>query len=183
MPYHYSINSNQPIQRSKITHMTNSIPPILIETLRNAQHIVVLTGAGTSAESGVPTFRDAQTGLWAQYDPEELATPEAFQRNPKLVWEWYSWRRDLVAKQSLTPATMPWLRWLNTPPNLPSSPKTSITSTNKPVASRSSTCTGISNKSKGSPAAASTQLARFPRHPTPRPPKWRTDAPRCRLVR
>lgn len=58
--------------------------------------MAVLTGAGTSAESGVPTFRDAQTGLWAKYDPQELATPQAFQRDPKLVWEWYRWRRELV---------------------------------------------------------------------------------------
>ena len=68
----------------------------LINSLRSAQHVVVLTGAGVSAESGIPTFRDAQTGLWAQYRPEELATPEAFERNPKLVWDWYAWRRELV---------------------------------------------------------------------------------------
>lgn len=60
--------------------------------------ICILTGAGISAESGVPTFRDAQTGLWAKYSPEELATPEAFLRDSKLVWDWYSWRRDLVSK-------------------------------------------------------------------------------------
>lgn len=59
---------------------------------------MALTGAGISAESGVPTFRDAQTGLWARYRAEELATPEAFSRDPKLVWEWYSWRRELVAR-------------------------------------------------------------------------------------
>jgi NAD-dependent deacetylase len=58
--------------------------------------MVALTGAGVSAESGVPTFRDAQTGLWANFKPEELATPEAFRRNPKLVWEWYAWRREKV---------------------------------------------------------------------------------------
>jgi NAD-dependent deacetylase len=58
----------------------------------------VLTGAGVSAESGVPTFREAQTGLWEQYDPLELATPEAFARDPELVWRWYRWRRDLVAR-------------------------------------------------------------------------------------
>ena len=46
----------------------------------------------------MPTFREAQTGLWAQYDPLELATPEAFARDPELVWRWYRWRRDLVAK-------------------------------------------------------------------------------------
>jgi NAD-dependent deacetylase len=57
----------------------------------------VLTGSGVSAESGVPTFREAQTGLWARFDPQELATPEAFERNPGLVWDWYAWRRKLVA--------------------------------------------------------------------------------------
>lgn len=65
--------------------------------LSAAQRVAVLTGAGISAESGVPTFRDAQTGLWARFRPEELATPEAFARDPKLVWDWYAWRRDLVA--------------------------------------------------------------------------------------
>jgi NAD-dependent deacetylase len=72
------------------------IPAQLIERLRRARHVAILTGAGTSAESGVPTFRDAQTGLWSKYSPEELATPEAFKRNPRLVWEWYAWRRQRV---------------------------------------------------------------------------------------
>ena len=81
-----------------------TIPPETIERVRAAQHVTVLTGAGTSAESGVPTFRDAQTGLWAQYDPQELATPQAFRRNPKLVWEWYQWRRSLVAEAEPNPA-------------------------------------------------------------------------------
>ena len=58
--------------------------------------MVALTGSGISAESGVPTFRDAQTGLWAEYDPRELATPEAFERDPELVWNWYARRRGLV---------------------------------------------------------------------------------------
>ena len=71
-----------------------NLPPELIHTLRNTTRVAVLTGAGISAESGIPTFREAQTGLWAQYDPSELATPGAFRRNPKLVWEWYAWRRD-----------------------------------------------------------------------------------------
>lgn len=74
------------------------IPLGLISALRHANHIAVLTGAGVSAESGVPTFRDAQTGLWSQFNPEELATREAFARNPKLVWEWYAYRRELVAR-------------------------------------------------------------------------------------
>ncbi|MDX2218901.1 MAG: NAD-dependent deacylase [Burkholderiales bacterium] len=63
-----------------------------------ACRVAVLTGAGISAESGVPTFRDAQTGLWARYRPEDLATPQAFAREPQLVWEWYAWRREMVAK-------------------------------------------------------------------------------------
>lgn len=71
-------------------------PAELITRLRAAQRVAVLTGAGISAESGVPTFREAQTGLWARYNPEELATPEAFQKNPKLVWEWYAWRQERV---------------------------------------------------------------------------------------
>lgn len=64
------------------------------------QSIAFLTGAGISAESGVPTFRDAQTGLWAKYRPEELATPGAFQLQPGVVWQWYQWRRELIAKVS-----------------------------------------------------------------------------------
>ncbi len=83
---------------------TFDIPQELIEKLRAARHVAVLTGAGVSAESGVPTFRDAQTGLWAQYDPMQLATPQAFERDPKLVWEWYSWRRELVARVEPNPA-------------------------------------------------------------------------------
>jgi NAD-dependent deacetylase len=70
--------------------------PDLIRRLRAARHIAVLTGAGVSAESGIPTFRDAQIGLWAQYQPEDLATPDAFARNPKLVWDWYAWRGEIV---------------------------------------------------------------------------------------
>ena len=61
-----------------------------------ARHVSVLTGAGISAESGIPTFRDAQEGLWARYDPMDLATPEGFERDPELVWRWYEWRRELV---------------------------------------------------------------------------------------
>lgn len=64
--------------------------------LRNTKSLVVLTGAGVSKESGVPTFRDAMDGLWAKYDPTELGTPEAFRRNPKLVWDWYEHRRKML---------------------------------------------------------------------------------------
>jgi NAD-dependent deacetylase len=66
--------------------------------LSRAQRVVALTGAGVSKDSGLPTFREAQTGLWARYSPEALATPEAFARDPALVWRWYAWRRELVAR-------------------------------------------------------------------------------------
>jgi NAD-dependent deacetylase len=74
------------------------IPVRLIESLRTARHLVVLTGAGISAESGLPTFRDKQTGLWERFKPEELATPRAFDRDPALVWGWYEWRRMKAAR-------------------------------------------------------------------------------------
>lgn len=70
--------------------------PDLLDALRNARHIAAFTGAGVSAESGIPTFRDAQTGLWSKYRAEDLATPEAFRRDPATVWKWYAWRRDLM---------------------------------------------------------------------------------------
>lgn len=70
-----------------------AIPDGLARALRDARFVAVLTGAGVSAESGVPTFRDALTGLWANFDPLELATPAAFRRQPKLVWDWYAERR------------------------------------------------------------------------------------------
>ncbi|RYY86700.1 MAG: NAD-dependent deacylase, partial [Comamonadaceae bacterium] len=66
--------------------------------VRDAKAIAVLTGAGVSQESGVPTFRDAQTGLWARYRPEDLATEQAFRANPAMVWDWYRMRRGLVAQ-------------------------------------------------------------------------------------
>lgn len=71
-------------------------PSDLLRCLTAAERVVVLTGAGVSQESGLRTFRDAQTGLWAQYKPEDLASPEAFARDPKLVWDWYTWRREAI---------------------------------------------------------------------------------------
>ena len=65
--------------------------------LREAPQIAVLTGAGVSAESGVPTFRDAQTGYWARFKPEDLATEAAFRRDPERVWDWYAERRASLA--------------------------------------------------------------------------------------
>lgn len=67
------------------------------QALQRARSVAVLTGAGISAESGIPTFRDAMTGLWARFKPEDLATPEAFLRDPPTVWDWYAWRRERVA--------------------------------------------------------------------------------------
>jgi NAD-dependent deacetylase len=69
------------------------------QQIRSASTMTVLTGAGVSAASGVPTFRGNE-GLWKSFSPQELATPEAFQNNPRLVWEWYDWRRNLIAKCS-----------------------------------------------------------------------------------
>ena len=74
------------------------IPPELISYLKKSTHVVVLTGAGISAESGLKTFRDTQDGHWSKYNPEDLATPEAFERDPKLVWDWYAMRRNKVAE-------------------------------------------------------------------------------------
>lgn len=73
------------------------------DLLRAAQYVAVLTGAGVSQESGIPTFRDAAVGLWEKYDPAELATPSAFQRNPKLVWQWYSYRRRMILEAQPNP--------------------------------------------------------------------------------
>jgi NAD-dependent deacetylase len=79
-------------------------PDELIQELRIARSVAVLTGAGISAESGLATFRDPMTGLWAKYRPEDLATPEAFSRNPKLVWEWYAMRREQAQQAKPNPA-------------------------------------------------------------------------------
>jgi len=66
------------------------------EILARSRNLVVFTGSGVSKESGIPTFRDAQEGLWARYDPQQLATVEGFLRDPKLVWEWYDYRFGLL---------------------------------------------------------------------------------------
>jgi NAD-dependent deacetylase len=73
------------------------------DLLERARRVVVLTGAGVSAESGIPTFRGAG-GLWRGLDPMRLATPQAFEANPKLVWEFYNWRRGIVAGAQPNPA-------------------------------------------------------------------------------
>jgi NAD-dependent deacetylase len=76
--------------------------PELVDRMRRAQSVTVVTGAGASAESGIPTFR-GPGGLWREFRAEDLATAEAFERNPKLVWEWYMWRRGIVARASPNP--------------------------------------------------------------------------------
>lgn len=73
------------------------------DLIASSQKIAVLTGAGVSKESGVPTFRDALGGLWAEYDPQQLATPGAFRANPRLVWDWYEFRREMVREAKPNP--------------------------------------------------------------------------------
>ncbi|HMR98480.1 MAG TPA: NAD-dependent deacylase [Anaerolineales bacterium] len=73
-----------------------TFPAELLSLLSRTSNLVALTGAGVSQESGLRTFRDAQTGLWAKHKPEDLASPQAFQRDPKLVWDWYAWRREAI---------------------------------------------------------------------------------------
>ncbi|MNX75452.1 NAD-dependent protein deacylase [compost metagenome] len=80
----------------KNTH--HDIPPALAQALRQARRVVVFTGAGVSAESGIATFRDALTGLWSRFDAQALATPEAFREHPDIVWGWYEWRRAQVLR-------------------------------------------------------------------------------------
>jgi NAD-dependent deacetylase len=77
--------------------MSADFPQELVHALRAARRVTVLTGAGISAESGVPTFRDPQSGLWSRFRPEDLANATAFRRDPQLVWDWYEWRRRTIA--------------------------------------------------------------------------------------
>ena len=71
--------------------------------LKEAKALFILTGAGISAESGIPTFRGAD-GLWKNYSATDLATPEAFRKDPALVWEWYHWRQNIISKAEPNPA-------------------------------------------------------------------------------
>lgn len=82
----------------------NTAYPGIADCLRDARRVVVFTGAGVSAESGIPTFRDTLTGLWARFDPQTLDTPEAFAADPALVWGWYEWRRARVRAARPNPA-------------------------------------------------------------------------------
>lgn len=77
---------------------------VAARALRAAEHVCVLSGAGVSAESGIPTFRDALTGLWAKFSPQQLATPDAFAAHPTRVWQWYAARRAMVRAAQPNPA-------------------------------------------------------------------------------
>lgn len=79
-----------------ITSDQPTVSDEVLAALRGARRVLVLSGAGMSAESGVPTFRDAQTGLWEEFDPTQLATLAAFEMDPPFVWAWYAWRMKLV---------------------------------------------------------------------------------------
>ncbi|NBB91636.1 MAG: NAD-dependent protein deacylase [Gammaproteobacteria bacterium] len=81
-----------------ICRNSEEIPRELLDCLERAGKVAVLTGAGVSAESGIPTFREAHTGIWARFDPMQLASPEAFEQDPATVWDWYQWRRELIAR-------------------------------------------------------------------------------------
>lgn len=69
-----------------------------VDALRASRKVVIFTGAGISAESGIPTFRDKLSGVWSKHDPQRLETADAFRENPALVWSWYLWRRHQVAQ-------------------------------------------------------------------------------------
>ena len=86
--------------------------------LRTSQRPVVLTGAGVSKESGVPTFRDASGGLWSKYDATELATPQAYRRDPDLVWRFYQYRRQIVSLAKPNPGHYALAALESTRPNL-----------------------------------------------------------------
>lgn len=83
--------------------MPLSLPGPALDRLKSARHVVVLTGGGMAAESNIPSFRDAQTGEWAEYDVSELATQQGFVRNPRRVWQWYDYRRRLAEEAQPSP--------------------------------------------------------------------------------
>ncbi|RJN32878.1 SIR2 family NAD-dependent protein deacylase [Nesterenkonia natronophila] len=90
-----------------LSHVTDE----LTDLIRSATRVAVLSGAGISAESGVPTFREAQTGLWEQFSAEDLATSDAFHFAPALVWTWYRWRQSLILQVEPNPGHTALARW------------------------------------------------------------------------
>ena len=87
-----------------------SVLKMVVDKIESAKHLVALTGAGISRESNVPTFR-GEDGLWKNYNAMDLATPSAFLRNPELVWEWYSWRQNLISNCNPNPAHLILSKW------------------------------------------------------------------------
>ncbi|WP_462418225.1 SIR2 family NAD-dependent protein deacylase [Kytococcus sp. Marseille-QA3725] len=92
-----------------------TLPTEVAHLARDAGRVVVLTGAGASAESGVPTFRDARTGLWERFDPMVLATPAAWEADPALSWAWYAWRAHLVRRAQPNAGHRAVTRWQQLP--------------------------------------------------------------------
>ncbi|MHA1948475.1 MAG: NAD-dependent protein deacylase [Candidatus Thorarchaeota archaeon] len=90
--------------------MVDSNLQAAVDLINESNYLIALTGAGISKESNIPTFR-GEDGLWRNYDAMELATPSAFERNPKLVWEWYSWRQNLIAECFPNPAHTTLAKW------------------------------------------------------------------------
>ena len=90
---------------------SDQVPTEILDLARSARRVTVLTGAGMSAESGVPTFRDAQTGLWERFDPAELATPQAWEEDPAQCWAWYAWRASLVRGAEPHPSHLALAQW------------------------------------------------------------------------
>ncbi|HSP60702.1 MAG TPA: NAD-dependent deacylase [Ornithinimicrobium sp.] len=92
-----------------------AVPPGVLDLASTADRVCVLTGAGMSAESGIPTFRDAQVGLWERFDPTELATPRAWAADPARVWAWYAWRATLVRRARPNDGHLALARWQSRP--------------------------------------------------------------------
>ena len=150
----------------------------VVELLAGARRLVIFTGAGVSAESGIPTFRDALGGLWARYDPAALATPAAFADDPALVWGWYEWRRLKVLGVQPNPAHRAIAALSGRIADTRWSPRTSTTCMNAPAAATSFTCM----------AACTRRVARPARQPTGTPcpirsSRKRDDGSSRRVVR
>ena len=149
----------------------------------------MLSGAGISAESGVPTFRDVETGLWAKFDPYELSSADGWQRIPERVWAWYLWRHYLM--QSRRPERRPPRRRGLAGPRRgrTSSPRTSTTCTSAPAARRCTTCTAACSTSVATAAVRATRRAARDaragrgRSTPPHVRLRRTDPARHRVVR
>lgn len=100
----------RPIGESVVRQL-DSVTDDVAALARNAQRVAVLTGAGISAESGVPTFREVQTGLWERFSAQDLATVDAFEADPALVWTWYRWRQSLILNVEPNPGHEALAQW------------------------------------------------------------------------